>query len=58
MHSFYSVVELDGKIFVVKIFVEESYSEKQDLVFSRACNLKYIKKAAELDNGVHSSIEA
>ncbi len=54
MHSFYSVVELDGKISVVKIFVEESYSEKQDLVFSRAYSLKYIEKVAEIDNGVHS----
>lgn len=54
MHSLYSLVDIDGKISLIKLFAEEAYSAKSNDTFTRAYSLKYIEKVAEIDRGVHS----
>ncbi len=53
MHSFYSMVPIDGHITLVKLFAEEAVSLKSGESFTRAYSLKRIEKVAEFDNGVH-----
>lgn len=53
MHSFYSIVNIDKKHVLVKLFAEEALSPKSGNIFTRAYSLKYIEKVAELDDGVH-----
>ena len=55
MHSLYSIVRLDGKVSLIKLFAEEAFSEKQNESFTRAYSLKYIEKVAEFDDGVLSN---
>lgn len=54
MHSLYSIYNVDGKTYLIKLFVEEALSNNENYVFSRAYQLKDIQKIADITNGVHS----
>ena len=46
MHSFYSIVNIDKKHVLVKLFAEEALSPKSGNIFTRAYSLKYIENAS------------
>ena len=52
MHSFYTVYETDEGAYVLKLYAEMALNNKGDTIFSRAYQLKDIKKIAALGNGV------
>ena len=52
MHSFYSVYNAGSEIHVLKLYAEMALNNKGDTVFTRAYQLKDIKKVAVLGNGV------
>ena len=52
MHEFYSLVRHNGNIHLLKLYVEEAMSNKATFVFTRAYQLKDIKKVASIPNGV------
>ena len=54
MHSYYTVANYEGTDYLLKLFAEEAVSLKNGEIFTRAYELKYIKKVAALPNGVLS----
>lgn len=54
MHSFYSLYENNGRLYLLKLYVEEAVSLKSDEVFDRAYQLKDIEKVADIPSGVLS----
>lgn len=55
MHSLYSLYRTnDGKVQLLKIYVEEAMSDNESVVFKRGYQLKDIIKVAELPNSVLS----
>ncbi|MBQ3182527.1 MAG: hypothetical protein IJB57_02555, partial [Clostridia bacterium] len=54
MHCLYSVVNHNGKKYLIKLYGEEAFSEKSSEIFTRAYSLKYIKKIADIDSSVLS----
>ena len=55
MHSFYSLYRTtEGKIQLLKIYVEEALSNNQQSIFKRGYQLKDITKVADLPNSVLS----
>ena len=54
MHSYYTVVNYEGTDYLLKLFAEEAVSLKNGEIFTRAYELKDIKKVAVLPNGVLS----
>ena len=52
MHSFYAVFNTGKETHVLKLFAEMALNNKEDTVFTRAYQLKDIKKVAVLGNGV------
>lgn len=55
MHSFYTLFKEGNGLYLLKLYVEEAMSNNRLTVFSRAYQLKDIKKVAEIPNGVLSS---
>ena len=56
MHSYYTVANYEGTDYLLKLFAEEAVSLKNGEIFTRAYELKDIKKVAALPNGVLSQI--
>ncbi len=56
MHSFYTVYENDSGKHLLKLYVEEALSNNEKTVFTRAYQLKDIKKVADLPDGVSEGI--
>lgn len=56
VHSFHTLVNYNGKTYLLKLFAEEVVSLKIGEIFARAYELKDIEKVAELPDGVHSEI--
>lgn len=54
MHSYYTVANYEGTDYLLKLFAEEAVSLKNGEIFTRAYELKDIKKVAALPNGVLS----
>lgn len=54
MHSYYTVANYEGIDYLLKLFAEEAVSLKNGEIFTRAYELKDIKKVAALPNGVLS----
>lgn len=54
MHSYYTVANYEGTDYLLKLFAEEVVSLKNGEIFTRAYELKDIKKVAALPNGVLS----
>ena len=54
MHSYYTVANYEGTDYMLKLFAEEAVSLKNGEIFTRAYELKDIKKVAALPNGVLS----
>ncbi len=54
MHSYYTVVNYEGTNYLLKLFAEEAVSLKSGEIFTRAYELKDIKKVAALPDGVLS----
>jgi len=54
MHSMYSVYEMNGNFYLLKLFVEEAVPNNGGDPFVRAYQLKDIEKIADLPNGVLS----
>ena len=52
MHSFYAVYNAGAETYIIKLYAEMALSNRGDTVFTRAYQLKDIKKVAVLDNGV------
>ena len=52
MHSFYVVYKADDEIHVLKLYVEQALNNKGTAEFTRAYQLKDIKKVAVLGDGV------
>lgn len=52
MHSFYSLYDTGSEIHLIKLYAEMALNNKGDTVFTRAYQLKDIKKVAVLANGV------
>lgn len=54
MHSFYTLYQESGNTYLLKLFVEEAISPKNNEIFDRAYQLKDIEKVASVPNGVLS----
>ncbi len=54
MHSFYTLYQESGSTYLLKLFVEEAISPKNNEIFDRAYQLKDIEKVASVPNGVLS----
>ena len=52
MHSFYSVYKTNNAVHIIKLYAEMALNNKGDTVFSRAYQLKDIKRIAVLGDGV------
>lgn len=52
MHSFYSVYDIGSEIHLLKLYAETALNNKGNAVFTRAYQLKDIKKVAVLGDGV------
>jgi hypothetical protein len=52
MHSFYSVYNAGAETYIIKLYAEMALNNRGDTVFTRAYQLKDIKKVAVLGNGV------
>lgn len=54
MHSFYTLYKAGGSTYLLKMYVEEAISSKDNAVFDRAYQLKDIEKVASVADGVLS----
>lgn len=54
MHSLYTLVSMDDKKVLMKLYAEQALNQKTGEIFTRAYNVHYIEKVAEFENGVHS----